>query len=304
MVIILYMHHHLPDEIEGAREFLPSSEIVFLEFGVREGVEEFLEHFRNLSTSGEPKIKFSKNEATPEVLKYLHPYSINYLKSIGELLKNSGKRIEIEESPISADFFCSSELLAIKGCEAFLDGDFIGAKDYLEEYLLTSAEIQKAREEKLVEKLSELQEENENNNILALLGAFHTPIFWDLRKKELDVKRHFSRRPYVFSYSDEISRRARFGKKIEEEGLLRYFFDVGLRNYLGLLSKRFSGLDTLPQDARETISIFSRKVTEGKLEGLIENILPELRKAENLSDDVEKSLRIKGRGDMGRWLGD
>jgi len=272
MVIMLYMHRHHAQDLEGARNFLPSSNIIFLEYAVKDNAAELLHHFRSLSNTGKAKIKVRKEH------EHKAPAEFQYFKAMNKLLKNCGKRIEIERSQFSLSSWRKvDELLARSILEMLVLRNFNRAKDYLEEYALQSNSMDDARENRIVEQIEDLQRENEDNNILALIGAAHTPIFWKLKEKGFEVKWYFSEKPFIFNYSSEILRKLKFWKLVEEDDLLRALFDRGISGYLKLLRKRTSGEENLPLNVEKKIELFSRKICEGNLEEMIRDLLPELR---------------------------
>jgi len=78
------------------------------------------------------------------------------------------------------------------------------------EFYQLEVEIDKKREASFVEQLIELYEENEDKEILVLYGAAH-PIYYELKRRGINVKREFPYLPLIFPLPTELERKLRFG---------------------------------------------------------------------------------------------
>lgn len=200
MTITIFRHAHFPEELnEKFEHLLEKSDILVVEMATREFREEVKEHLNQLSQKGYSSFKFQGLFSEIQ-------------RKREDLIRDSKKQIELEESSISLKEFRKLENLIQDSREAFVNGDFEEAYNKQLDSAINIVRWDRKRDASLLNQLTKLQRENENKEILVPLGAGGHLIYYELKEKGLDTKQEFPYIPYTFPLFDEPMRRLRFGR--------------------------------------------------------------------------------------------
>jgi hypothetical protein len=206
MSITIFRHSHDHRELNKKfEELFRKSNIVVVEHGFKETYTKMKTYYNQLSQKGH------SDYFTTSI-----PPFVKYSNRLENFIKNSGKQIEVEKSPVSENEWIKLDTLSYVSTQAFLNGKLEEACKKELESAIGSVEIEEKRENSLVKQLIELYEENENKQILVLIGANHL-IYYKLKKKGIDVKQEFPYLPYFLSIYDELCRRLKLKQQYNFE---------------------------------------------------------------------------------------
>jgi hypothetical protein len=128
----------------------------------------------------------------------------------------------VEKSPVSALHLSELKDLDEAKFLEFYDGNLEEACKFSLMSASLSVELTTRRDLALTDQLTSLQEENEEYEILVLLGANHEA-YHMLKRKELKVRRVFPFMPYVFLSFEELERRMYHGLPWSKDLVARAF---------------------------------------------------------------------------------
>jgi len=259
MSIQIFRHAHVPEELnEKFDELFRESDIVVIEFHVSldERREEVKNSINNLSL-GKLKIDyfFPFREATP------------YASRLFSLIENSKKQIELENSPINAEYYSQINKLEKRTIEEFSAGNLRKASKLFLESSRAIAKVCEERDESLTQQLIELSEENPRKKILFPVGALHQ-VYRKLKEEEVEnVEQSFPYLPYTFSLREEVYLRMRFNLPITEMMTLRSILETFFLEYFHLSRLPYQKCRRLARNIVETLSYediesFSKDIRE------------------------------------------
>lgn len=169
-----------------------------------------------------------------------HPYYGFYL-GIFNLIYNSKKPIIFIDVPYDDPLIKSFN--KYKYFKLTFEENFEETVKSLRDFLKNHNKVQEEREKymlsSLKEKTKELLEsypelkEKAKLKILLSIGALHSPLYFDFKKKEKNVERKFSHSPFTFGFHEEGARRERFGKDMNDEFIARVLIDKILDSVIG-----------------------------------------------------------------------
>jgi hypothetical protein len=223
MPITLFRCIHGPKQLnERFEELFKECDILFEEHGISDYRDELNSYLSELANKGYAKKISAKDR---------NSFIGDYNKKLDYFVRDSGKKIEIEISPISMEELKKNLDLSKKESKTFLKGDVEKAcKQTLEKYKRFN-QLTKRRDENFIRQLTKLQEENKGKNILSVIGANHT-IYYKLKEMGLNVREDFPQKPFLFPLHAEIRRRIKFNKPFTNEMVARTFVESFLTTYL------------------------------------------------------------------------
>ena len=272
MPMTFYRCSHALDELnERFERLFKESDILMIEQSTNEDREKFTEYLNQISAG-----------VRKEDLKYLFTSGEfdTYFKKIEGLLRGSGKRVEVENSP----FDTKTIFEGLKELEHSVDLYFSGNLEEacnlkLKAYQQLASRII-SRDEQLSEQLTNLQNENSGSSILMPIGASHNIHM----KMGPQAKQEVPYKPYLFDYSSEVIRRIVFGRPVTKEMIAR----------------------TLPEGALQTLLLdagYPIRTTAELTRSVVENLSYadvnelSLDAAKNFSDAINANLRwLKSHG--------
>jgi hypothetical protein len=155
---------------------------------------------------------------------------------------------------------------------------------YTRETLIAGVEAEKAREALMLKKLYSLPEQfrtdtrfkdlkgKDDIKILLTLGAFHTSIYHDLDKSNMEMKRSMQL-PTIFNFGTEARRRFMFGKEVGDKMLTNVFLESFS---ISLFDGKLQGIT----DNISKITRFHRIVVEKFSDSEIKNMFAQMQKQE------------------------
>lgn len=150
--------------------------------------------------------RISDGKPTPDYSSVDFPILFGSKKRI-ELEKSKGNEDAPKEFDLALMQFYTGKLEA--SCRLFVKGTKKLEKETIE------------RDNGIPLQLKNLQRHNKGKKILARFGASHT-FYYDLKREGLDITQEFPNdKPFIFSLSDELSRRIRFNKKYDRTFVAR-----------------------------------------------------------------------------------
>jgi hypothetical protein len=236
----------VPEELnEKFEELFRESDIVVIEFHVSLG--ERLEKVKNSINElslGELKIDyfFPFREATP------------YASRLFSFIENSKKQIELENSPINAEYYSKINKLEKRTIEKFSNGNLREASKLFLESSRAIAKVCEERDKSFARQLIELYEENPRKEILVPIGAAHQ-VHEELKKEGMEnVKQFFPYLPYTFSLHEEVSLRIRFKLPITEMMALRSIPELFYFDFFSALGFPYQKCTRLARNIVESLS--------------------------------------------------
>ncbi len=254
-MITIYRHPHRVSGLKKFPELFKSCDILFVELGTNNYKKRVEEYLNGLSQG--------KNVST------LPLKSFEYTEFLEKLIRGSGKRIVVEDSPFSKEFFNLYVEQPIENAVLCLrEGKLEDARDWFLECARWFNFMNEKRENQIVDQLSKLQEEVGEKEILVLIGASHGPLYWKLRERGMKVKQILHSNPLRFSYVSEAFRRHRFGKPLSLEIIVKALTSSQLEYILRKEFEEFGEINTgyrIPEDIsnpEDGISWVARKIVE------------------------------------------
>ncbi|MEM5778481.1 MAG: hypothetical protein QXK49_02550 [Candidatus Aenigmatarchaeota archaeon] len=154
-----------------------------------------------------------------------------FTEKIISFIKNSGKQIEIEKSPVSLEEFKETDKIRINSIFEFYNGNFEKAYENKLKFHYEQAKLLRRRDLSLTEQIIKLQNENKDKNILSVIGSNHQ-IYYYLRKKGVEAKQEFPYKPYIFDQETELNRRITFNKPFTQDLVAKTFVNNIIDPYL------------------------------------------------------------------------
>jgi hypothetical protein len=212
-MIYIFKSAHVPDEINDKYERLfKKSDIIFLENGVNDNHNSIVDYYNSLS-GGKPttgNIKSSFSYFSPVVDKEL------------SVVKDSKKRIELENSRFNYAEIVNIEKIAAQSGKSFLMGDFDkSCKEGLKFYKKI-ANVVRTRDEDITKQLQNTQEQNSGKTIFVSIGPGHY-LAEKLANGGIESKTAIPYNPYVLNIQGEITSKLYHGIDINENELARVF---------------------------------------------------------------------------------
>lgn len=224
---------HFANELnERFKELFRDCDILFVEQTFGEEYELQKKYLNDLSFKGYSNL-------TPSTLPSLLFQS--FLEDLESYIRNSRKKIEVERSPITFNYFAKISNIYSKGIHAFLEGNLEEACERKLKALELHAETVEKRDRALVDQLVNLQERNEEKTILVLIGVGHFLPYY-LKEEGLEVRQEFPYKPYYFSLSSELDRRIRLNLPYNKEMIAQSIVESIVMEYLS------EGTDSIPQN--------------------------------------------------------
>jgi len=231
--------------------------------------------------------------------------ALNYLDG---LIYNSKKpiiNVDIsEEAAEIRKLYKDSHKAYEEALDLFAGGKFDEAMEKISLYVLSGAEADIAREEKIKEniknEIKKFLDHNQNYKnkkelkVLISLGSLHTHLYKDIKTDNINLSRSFNQYPQTYSSSDEAIRRIIFGKEYDDELLVKIFVEHFLYNYLVKLTNDSNKIDRLTRKLSSQLNISDiREISENSGKNPMSEITEELRsrgikvpKSENEMDEM------------------
>lgn len=227
MPITLYRCAHTAEELnEKFERLFEECDILVVEHAIGEDYKETQKYYNQLSFIGKTEyIGFS-------------PYS-DFEEKLESHIKNSGKRIEVERSPLTRKHMEILFNLIDQARRKFLQGDIEEVCEKWVKHAKYLSKLIEIRDKSLAKLLINLEKENMEKNILVVIGADHM-VHYELKKKGINVKQIFPYKPFIFSLSIEPCRRIRFNKECPNELIARSFVSTIIGTYLESLGIPYS----------------------------------------------------------------
>ncbi|MEM5872385.1 MAG: hypothetical protein QXD55_00775 [Candidatus Aenigmatarchaeota archaeon] len=154
-----------------------------------------------------------------------------FVEKLLSIIKNSGKQVELERSPVSFKEFEKMVEIRENSMLEFFNGNFTEAYEKRLKFHYEQAKLLRRRDLSLTEQIIELQNKNKDKNILSLIGSDHQ-IYYYLRKRGVEVKQEFPYKPYVFDCPSELNRRITFNKPFTQDLVAKTFVNNIIGHYL------------------------------------------------------------------------
>lgn len=258
---IFYAPHEKREDAKGLAEKVKTADIVIPE---QIGWDEkLLSIYRGIAQGVVPPEEYFRYFAMTrdEIAKAHDSYSMALL----EALYKSGKRIELIDAPIGHS-------LHFKTIAALNNFSLVKRKNFKElvsewkDALREDADVQKEREEYMLQELVNLQKQiqyakipelkdKQEIKILMTLGAYHTKVSHDLKAQNSEVSREMIESPYIFKHFDEAGRRFAFNKEVSDELVARGILELIIGSYFK------DELNGISRSSYEQ-GLFLRRVTE------------------------------------------
>jgi hypothetical protein len=272
MPIIIYRCPHVPEVFNrNFEELFENSDLIYIECPIREYYHRVKKYYKDLSFREYSRIPLSFTFS-------------KYTETLNSFIRNCRKEIEVERSPIPSKKLREHSRILNKTREAFLKGHFKKAN----KLLLTASELYsqmiKERDVSIARQLASLQTKNRRKTVLGILGISHMPHIF-LGRKGLKVKQAFPYKPYIFSLTEELTRRIRFKLPYNKETVARCFPYILLYTYLCSLN--------LPHpEAVDTARKISEMLSYGDIENLSNFMSKEPYNFYNLTPSLEYELCV------------
>lgn len=216
MPITIFRCAHKPEELnENFERLFKECDVLMVEQGVKDGRNNLEKFYNQVSFGEQHPIDFFRDFFTYGAFD-------NYVYKLVSFLSNSGKRVVIEDSPMTVNELKKWEILFTGSLGAYYTGNLQDACRMQIKALECMKELDNRREDSLKKQLVMLQRENRESKILFPIGAEHL-IYYKLKDKGLEVKQEFPYKPYFLSYGSEVHRRVTVSKPYTNEMIARLF---------------------------------------------------------------------------------
>jgi hypothetical protein len=212
MTITFFRHGHHVSELNKIFENLYKDNNIFV-------YEHGADHLPLALENGYNKLSETGDSSSLELISQINNLSQDpYYNKIRETIKNSGKRIIFEKSPIKVSKLMDIEKLDKDSFEEFYKGNFEEAMEKQLQYLKESDSMNKKRDEVFYPQLTRIVDEN----VLFPIGACHS-VYHRMKKEGFDVVQKFPYNPYLIAYGNELVGLMNIEKEITSEMLARIF---------------------------------------------------------------------------------
>jgi hypothetical protein len=240
MTITVYRCLHTPSDVNDIlKRCIYDNDIIVMENAENDSRSSSKEAYEKLSKTGEkPDIQMNHND---------------FGKSLFDILARSGKKIEVENSPISEDDGLKFKMMSQDCDDLFMNGQLEQLHDKYTNACTLDDKFQKMRDDALSVQLIDLQNKNKGYKILSIIGVDHE-ITNRIKPKYQDVRQVLSKKTIALPIKTELEKKIRHGIPYNREEVFRSYLEKPLMDYLSYSKKE--------KDGHKLISM-SRKILNG-----------------------------------------